>query len=63
MLPLHYESVDRTRKRPHEQDDETSDDVTKRIVNKSFLRLVVNTKSLGYIIGKMGVGVDEIRVF
>ena len=62
MFQLQYNlGGEQNRKRPHDFEDEVNE-LSKRVVNKSFIRLLVNTKSLGYLIGKSGVGVEEIRV-
>lgn len=63
MIPLSYQfPVDHSRKRPYEADNDSSGVFAKRFVNKSFLRLLINTKSMGCIIGKAGAGIDDIRV-
>lgn len=62
MLPLDYKLGDKNRKRPHEYDDDSSGEIAKRVINKSYLRLVVNCKSLRNLIGKAGSTIDEIRV-
>lgn len=63
MIPLNYQfPVDHSRKRPYESDSDSNGVFSKRFVNKSFLRLLINTKSMGCIIGKAGAGIDDIRV-
>ena len=63
MTPLGYDlPVDTNRKRPYEEYDASQPNASKRLVGGSFLRLCVNTKSTGFIIGKGGSGIEEIKV-
>lgn len=64
MIPSGYNfPVEPNRKRPYEEYDSSQLNASKRLVGVSFLRLCVNTKSTGFIIGKGGSGIEEIKVF
>ncbi len=63
MIPLNYNlPADKNRKRPFEEYGTAQLQESKRLVGVSFLRLCVNSKSTGFIIGKGGCGIDELRV-
>ena len=62
MFSLDYGiAADNRRKRPFDGED-VSSMLSKRLTNKSYLRLCVSTKSLGYIIGKAGSVIDTLKV-
>jgi hypothetical protein len=55
-------SYDRNRKRPYENSHDQQDSEAKRQNTKYFLRICVNTKSTGFIIGKAGKNIEMFRV-
>lgn len=53
---------DANRKRPFSYGDDTDASVVRRRLGQSFLRMSLNERSMGAVIGKSGSLIDQIRV-